>query len=77
MSSSTALALYDRLKREVAVGNTAVTTISGRARLILAIDATASRQPTWDRACQIQGEMFGAVAGTRRPRRQADVLPRL
>jgi hypothetical protein len=46
MSSSTALALYDRLKREVAVGNTAVTTISGRARLILAIDATASRQPT-------------------------------
>ncbi len=30
-------------------------------RLIFAIDATASRQPTWDRACQLQGEMFMAV----------------
>ena len=30
-------------------------------RLIFAIDATASRQPTWDRACQLQGEMFLAV----------------
>ena len=27
-------------------------------RLIFALDATASRQPAWDRACQIQGEMF-------------------
>jgi hypothetical protein len=31
------------------------------ARLIFAVDATASRQPTWDRACQIQGEMFLAT----------------
>ncbi len=29
-----------------------------RGRLIFAIDATASRGPTWDMACQIQGEMF-------------------
>lgn len=29
-----------------------------QARLIFALDATASRQPTWDRACQLQGEMF-------------------
>ena len=28
------------------------------ARLIFAIDATASRQPTWDQACQLQGQMF-------------------
>lgn len=27
-------------------------------RLIFALDATASRQPTWDRACQLQAEMF-------------------
>lgn len=27
-------------------------------RLIFALDATASRQPTWDQACQLQGEMF-------------------
>ncbi|NOG68997.1 VWA domain-containing protein [Roseicella sp. DB1501] len=32
-----------------------------RGRLVFAIDATASRQPTWDRACQLQGEMFGAT----------------
>lgn len=27
-------------------------------RLIFAMDATASRQPSWDRACTIQGDMF-------------------
>jgi hypothetical protein len=32
-----------------------------RGRLIFAMDATASREPTWDRACQIQGEMFEAT----------------
>jgi len=32
-----------------------------RGRLIFALDATASRQPTWDRACAIQGEMFRAT----------------
>ena len=31
---------------------------TGRGRLIFALDATASRQPTWDRACHIQAEMF-------------------
>jgi hypothetical protein len=35
----------------------------GRGRLIFALDATASREPTWDRACHIQGEMFEATAG--------------
>jgi hypothetical protein len=29
-----------------------------RGRLIFAMDATLSREPTWDQACQIQGEMF-------------------
>jgi len=32
-------------------------------RLIFAIDATASRQPSWDRACHLQAEMFAAAAG--------------
>lgn len=32
-----------------------------RGRLIFALDATASRQPTWDRACQLQAEMFTAA----------------
>jgi len=30
----------------------------GRGRLIFAMDATASREPTWDRACEIQAAMF-------------------
>ena len=34
----------------------------GRGRLIFALDATASREPTWDRACRIQGEMFAETA---------------
>ncbi len=34
----------------------------GRGRLIFALDATASRQPTWDSAMQIQAEMFDATA---------------
>ena len=33
----------------------------GRGRLILALDATMSRQPTWDLACTLQGQMFDAV----------------
>src|SRR5215831_7809548 len=35
----------------------------GTGRLIFALDATASRQATWDQACRIQGEMFEATAG--------------
>ena len=35
---------------------------SAAGRLIFALDATMSRQPTWDRACQIQASMFDAVA---------------
>jgi hypothetical protein len=37
-----------------------------RGRLIFALDATMSRQPTWDVACRLQGEMFreaGAIGG--------------
>lgn len=32
-----------------------------RGRLVFAMDATASRQPSWDRACRLQGEMFQAT----------------
>jgi hypothetical protein len=34
-----------------------------RGRIIFAVDATASRQPTWDLAARLQSEMFAAVAG--------------
>lgn len=33
-------------------------------RLVFALDATMSRQPTWDRACQIQASMFETAAQT-------------
>ncbi len=33
-----------------------------KGRLIFALDATASRQPAWDRACHLQGEMFQETA---------------
>jgi hypothetical protein len=33
-----------------------------RGRLVFAMDATMSRQPTWDRALQIQSEMFAETA---------------
>ncbi|WP_119299627.1 vWA domain-containing protein [Dongia deserti] len=33
-----------------------------RGRLMFALDATASRQPTWDQACHIQAEMFRETA---------------
>jgi hypothetical protein len=35
-----------------------------RGRLIFALDATMSRQPTWDTACRLQGEMFREAAAT-------------
>jgi hypothetical protein len=37
------------------------------ARLIFALDATASREGTWDQACKLQGEMFEATAGLAGP----------
>ena len=33
-----------------------------RARLVFALDATMSRQPTWDVACRVQAEMFEAAS---------------
>lgn len=32
-----------------------------RGRLVFALDATMSRQPTWDLACSLQSEMFDAA----------------
>lgn len=34
----------------------------GEGRLAFALDATASRQPTWSLACEIQADMFAAAA---------------
>lgn len=43
----------DKIARTPAVRPT-----GGRGRLLFAMDATASREPTWDKACHLQGEMF-------------------
>ena len=34
----------------------------GRGRLVFALDATMSRQPTWDSACTLQSDMFREAA---------------
>ena len=34
---------------------------AGAGRLVFALDATMSRQPTWDRACEVQASLFDAV----------------
>ncbi|MEE3168719.1 MAG: VWA domain-containing protein, partial [Pseudomonadota bacterium] len=33
----------------------------GQGRLIFALDATASREATWDQACHLQSELFMAT----------------
>jgi hypothetical protein len=37
---------------------------SGRGRIIFALDATQSREETWDTACKLQADMFREVATT-------------
>lgn len=54
-SDASAVAAFVRQARALAVPG------KGGGRLILALDATMSRQPTWDMACEIQAEMFDAV----------------
>jgi hypothetical protein len=38
-------------------------TAGARGRLVFALDATMSRQPTWDMACSLQADMFKEAAG--------------
>ncbi len=51
----------DAFLRDVAAITPAKRTAT-RGRLLFAMDATASREPTWDRACRIQSEMFTEAA---------------
>lgn len=55
-SDSGDIAAFVKRARSMAAGRTA-----GQGRLVLALDATMSRQPTWDLACSLQAEMFDAV----------------
>ena len=56
-STSTEIADFLAEARSVPVPGVA------RGRLIFALDATMSRQPTWDMALSLQGRMFEAAAG--------------
>ena len=53
-SSSREISAFLRKGRDIAEF------VEKQPRLLFAIDATASRQPTWDRACHLQQEMFRA-----------------
>lgn len=53
----------DAFLRQVAAAPPPPKQGAGRGRLVFALDATASRQPTWDRAMNTQAEMFEAAAG--------------
>jgi hypothetical protein len=56
-SSNTDVEAFVRQARAMALAGGG----TGKGRLILALDATMSRQPTWDLACRLQAEMFDAV----------------
>jgi hypothetical protein len=60
-SSNASRAQMDVFLRKVAATPVAKSADSA-GRLIFAMDATASREPTWDRACHIQSQMFEATA---------------
>src|SRR6516164_9677162 len=55
--SAAVSAYLDKLRPTIAPS------VGGAGRVVFALDATASRQPAWDTACQLQHEMFDAVAG--------------
>jgi hypothetical protein len=60
-SAASPRAEIDRFLDQIKTLGPAVKT--GRSgRLIFALDATMSRQPTWDQACKLQAEMFREAA---------------
>lgn len=57
-SNSSEIAAFIQQAKQLS--ETATGTASS-GRLMFALDATASRQPTWDSACELQGQMFEAA----------------
>lgn len=54
-------AIADFIRQVRAVGGARASGQGGSGRIVLALDATMSRQPTWDLACSLQAQMFDAV----------------
>lgn len=48
--------------RQAALAPKVAPSVSARGRLVFAMDATASRRPTWDQAQRIQADMFRTTA---------------
>ncbi len=68
LSSSSEIAAFLKTAHEVTLRRGAVPEAArvARGRLVFALDATMSRQPTWDEACNLQAEMFaeaGRISG--------------
>jgi hypothetical protein len=61
-TSPPALSEVDKFLAKVGTLKPGPVPVSGRGRLVFALDATASRMPTWDMACKLQAEMFDEVA---------------
>jgi hypothetical protein len=64
--TTTGLPQQGKVSRDVAafvkkVGTMARPNAAQDGRLLFALDATMSRQPTWDLACSLQAEMFNAI----------------
>jgi hypothetical protein len=60
------LALKPQSEVETFIANLKKKHAAASGRLIFALDATASRQPTWDAACKLTADMFsevGAIGG--------------
>jgi len=58
LPQGTSKAEVDAFLRKLATTPAPASGTSGHGRLIFAMDATASREPTWDRASHLQAEMF-------------------
>lgn len=61
LPSDSGKAEIDAFLRKVAMTPN-VKPAGSKGRLIFALDATMSREPTWDKACHIQAEMFRETA---------------
>jgi hypothetical protein len=61
LAGKPAVARHSEIDAFLAEAGRVAPAAQARGRLVFALDATMSRQPTWDLACQLQAEMFDAV----------------
>lgn len=64
LPDSAAVSSRSEIAAFLTAAKSVVPATTGTGRLAFALDATMSRQPTWDSACNLQAEMFDAVGKT-------------